>query len=69
LEILQSVLPAIRVEVRAGGFEGWRIALRELVDVQCVLAGRQILEFKGDGHPARGIRFHRYWSRSMSPIG
>ncbi len=48
--IVESVLLAIRIEMRAGGFEVWRIALGTLMEVDGVLAGRQIVEMKLEGN-------------------
>jgi len=48
--IIESVLLAIGIEMRAGGFEVGRIALRVLVEVDGVLAGRQVVKMKLEGN-------------------
>ena len=50
LRILQSVLFVVRIEVRAGRFEIWRVALWILVDVNGVLSWRQIVQVEFDHH-------------------
>jgi hypothetical protein len=51
--IIESVLLAFGIEMRTGGLEVWRIALGILVEVDGVLAGRQIMkiEFEADARP------------------
>jgi hypothetical protein len=49
--ILEAVLLALGIEVRAGGFEVGRIALRILMKVDGVLAGRQVVKMKLEATP------------------
>jgi len=44
--IIESVLLALRIEMRTGGFEIGRIALGVLMEVDGVLAGRQVVEME-----------------------
>ena len=44
LGIFESVLFAVRIEMRAGGFEVGCIALRVLMEVDGMLAGREIVQ-------------------------
>jgi putative ABC transport system permease protein len=66
LRVLQSMLFAIRIEMRAGGFKGRSIAFRRLMDVYRMLARRQVL-WRHSRHTARcGSRArHRAVSQSM----
>jgi hypothetical protein len=48
LRILEAVLPGLRIEVAACRLEVWRIALRVLVEVNAMLAGRQAVEVELD---------------------
>ena len=53
--ILESVLLAVGVEVRARGFEVGGIALGVLVEVDAVFAGREIVELELEAY-ARSLR-------------
>ena len=48
--ILQAVLLVVRIEMRAGRFEIWRVTLWILVDVDGVLSGRQIVQVELHDH-------------------
>ena len=49
--ILKAVLLAFGIEMRASGFEIWRIAFCVLVNVDCVFSRRQIMQVELDYHP------------------
>src|SRR5450755_46909 len=47
---LAFVVMASGIEVRAGGFELWRVAFGDLMDVHGVFAGRKIFDVQLDAH-------------------
>jgi hypothetical protein len=46
--IVQPVVLLLRIEVRARGGESWRLAFCHLVNVEGVLAGRQVFQVEPD---------------------
>jgi|SRR5208337_62567 len=54
--VVETVLLAVGIEMRAGGFEVWRIALGILMEVDGVLAGRQIVKMKLEGNTGSLLR-------------
>lgn len=66
LRVLQPVLLLLRIEMPARRRESWNLALRVLMNMNGVLAGRQILQIQCDLHSIRAIRGKRSSSDTLA---
>src|SRR5262249_3721593 len=55
LRVVEAMFLAVRIEMRAGGLEVWAFALGGLMNVNAVVAWRQIMHIELGGNADRGL--------------